>query len=194
MLIGFIGFGGTPPATPSPEEPEEDSGGEDTGIPVSSSSARSATSRHRPPGSIIGRYAWVISLGIHALALLGAYVAFRHYFRAPAPRVSAVEDTSGGTTGSVMQGADATDSVHVGLGVTFLADGPHLNEAAFEDQRLPAFVRGEPRTAQTLVDLLSVSGVEPMQDGAIAALRGTPAAPRRHVGAATQPGDRAPIR
>ena len=195
MLMGFIGFGSAPPAISSPEEPEEDSRrGDDAGIPRTSSSARAATVRYRPPGSIIGRYAWAISLGIHALVLMGAYVAFRHYFRAPAPRVSAVEDRSGGATGSVMQGADATDSVHGGLGVTFLADGPHLNEAAFEGQRLPAFVRGEPRTTQTLINLLSAGGIEPVQDGAIAALSGTPVPPRRHGGAATRPGGPAPIR
>ena len=128
------------------------------------------------------------------MVIAGAYVAYRHYFRAPASRVSAVDDTGGGTTGSVMQGADATDSVHGGLGVTFLADGPHLNEAAFEGQRLPAFVRGEPRTTQTLINLLSAGGIEPVQDGAIAALSGTPVAPRRHGGAATRPGGPAPIR
>jgi hypothetical protein len=186
MLMGFIGFGSTPPAPPPAEEPPGDEGGDDTGIRVTPAARpdRSLYRRRRAPAA--GRYAWAISLGIHAAVLVGAFLAMKYYFRQPAPpKPSAVSEDSSGT-GSILQSADSTDLVHGGLTITINPDA--VGEQPFMDGKaLPAFVLGEPRTIATLSDLAPGSGIDALQQGAITALGGAPVRSVHGVTPATQP-------
>lgn len=185
MLMGFIGFGSPPPAPPSSDEPPGDEGGDDTGIRVAPP-ARAAMSRYRRGGSAVGRYAWAISLGIHGIVLLGAFMAMKYYFRPPAaPRQPTVVEDAGGT-GSIMESADATDAVHGGLTITLLPDRVPDNISS-DGVNLPSFVRGEPRTISTLTDLAPGSGVDGLQTGLGILPTSSLQPPPRRASSQTQP-------
>jgi hypothetical protein len=184
MLMGFIGFGSTPPAPPPAEEPPGDEGGDDTGIRVTSA-ARSNRSLYRRRGPAAGRYAWAISLGIHAVVLVGAFLAMKYYFRQPAPpKPAAVSEDSSGT-GSILQSSDSTDIVHGSLSIAISPDVSSIN-TFIDPKELPAFVGGEPQTIATLSDLSPSSGVEILRPNARGELAGTPA-PLHRAPPGTQP-------
>jgi hypothetical protein len=185
MLMGFIGFGSSPPAPPPAEEPPGDEGGDDTGIRVTPA-ARSDRSLYRRRGPAAGRYAWVISLGIHAAVLVGAFLAMKYYFRQPAlPKPASVSEDSS-ATGSIIQSADSTDLVHGSMSITINPDA--VGEQPFMDgKELPAFVLGQPRTIATLSDLAPGSGIDALPQGAITALGGSPVRSSHRASPATQP-------
>ena len=184
MLMGFIGFGSTPPAPPPAEEPPGDEGGDDTGIRVTPA-GRSDRSLYRRRGPAAGRYAWAISLGIHAAVLVGAFLAMKYYFRPPAPpKPAAVYGESSGT-GSILQSDDSTDLVHGSLSITISPDVSFGN-SFIDPKELPAFVGGEPETIATLSDLSPSSGVEILRPNARGELPGTPV-PSHRASPATQP-------
>lgn len=183
MLMGFIGS--TPPAPPlSGGMPGED-GGDDTGIRLSAA-ALAARSRYCRPRSTLGRYAWAISLGFHAIVLAGAFVAFKYYFHPlPAPKSDA--DVAGpGGIGSVITSDDATDQVHGRFRITLSPQSPSL-DADSGGRDVQPFMHEEPQTVATLSHLRPISGI----DGLNIAAGPLPAfapSPARRSSAATQPG------
>jgi hypothetical protein len=160
MLIGLVGFGSSPPAPPSSDdEPSRDGGADDTSIRVPSTGGV-VHSRYGRRTSKAGRYAWAISLGIHALVLTGAFLGMRFYFRPlAAPRLSS-DDTGQDSFGPIVQGADAGALIRGGTGLSFVAADSAADSKVLNDGNLPSFVRRQPQTTLTLHDLSPVSGVE----------------------------------
>lgn len=182
MLMGFVAS--TPPPPPPSDEMPDEGSGDDTGIRLSA--ARAATSRYRQNRSPLSRYAWVISLGIHGIVLLGAFIVLKYYLRpSPAPKPRA-DFTDPNAMGSVITSADATDAVHGGFGITLIPDEPSFN-GGLDSQNLPAFIRGEPRTVATLSHLSAISGIDGLDIGADSVFPGSAGHPARRVSAATQP-------
>lgn len=180
-----MGFIGTPPPAPSSPDQTPHENGDDTGIRLSAA-ALAATSRYRRPRSMLGRYAWAISLGIHGVVLAGAFIAFKYYFHPlPAPKPDAdVAGPSG--IGSVVTSDDATDQIHGGLGITFRPQDPSLN-ADPDSQDVPPFLQQEPKTVATLSHLSPISGIDGLNIGADRLSLTVAPSPARHSRAATQP-------
>jgi hypothetical protein len=186
MWMGFIGFGSTPPAPPSSDdEPPREDGADDTGIRIGPAIA-ARRSRYGRKISAVGRHAWAISLGIHAIVLLGAFLAMRYYFRPlPAPKPeAAVQDQSG--TGSILQGAQVSDVIHGSSGIAFVADDGAMDREALDFRNLPASVRREPQLSQTLIGLTDSRSVEGLHDRTNLPLANFPAPLHGHGPAATQ--------
>lgn len=171
-------IGRTGPDEPTPDGPPT---GQMAALSSAAAAARAATSRYRRRPEGFRAYAWAISLGLHAVVLAGAYVAFRYYF----PRISteattpaAAKPAAGAGPDSIVLGADATDAVHGGLtgGLMLTAD------AAFspaEAPQVPPTIAREPQTISTLKDLAPRSGVESLGDSAIAGTTPPAAFPRK---------------
>lgn len=198
MLIGFINSAGPPPpelpALPPDEPPDDGPEGGDTGVPAAAAlaAARAATARFRRGASGgAGRYAWAISLAVHGVVLVGAFVAARFYLSRPAakPATDAMGDASAvgaGPSGSLMLSPDVTDAVH---GRWAGGDSPAvrvLRDGLASEQEVPPVIPREPQTIKTLAGMAPGSG---MDDSAGAAARD--AATQRRAfhppGAATQP-------
>lgn len=190
MLMGFIGYGSTPPAPPPPDETPPDGAPDDTGIQIAAA-ARAATLRYRRERSKLSRYAWVISLGIHGLVVLAAFFAYKFYFRPLAPPKFIPDQANSDGIGSVITSSDATDLVHGGFGITLIPDGP-LREDRAGMNDVPNFISGEPKTVATLSNLAAISGIDDLRiSGGSIGFDASPNLPRR-AAAATQPGGIAP--
>lgn len=173
--MGLIGNGNSPPAPPSQEDPPpRDDEPDDTGIRVAP--AGPIASRYGRKTSKAGRYAWAISLGIHAVVLAGAFVAMKYYFRPlPATKVSAEEGEQNGF--GIIQSESAGALIQGGAGLQFRADTSAEESELFNYANLPGFVRRQPQTTLTLHDLSPISGVE-----GLAAVDGAGALPRHAAG------------
>lgn len=189
MLMGFLGYQGGPPPPPAADEPPGEPGGDsdDTGIPLSPS-MQAARSRFRSQkSSRVGRYAWAISLSIHAAVLIGAYIAFRYYFRPAARPAQAVE--SGGTgSGALVAGGDATDGVHSLWSGLTLDGGSERGpgRAADSENQLPDFSWLARQTVESLRDEPGLAPA-PLRD--VPFSPGAPAhRPTRRPGGASQSG------
>lgn len=186
--MGFVNSG-QPPGPPTgglgPDEPTPagPTPGETAALSSAAEAARAATSRYRRRPEGFRAYAWAISLGLHAVVLAGAYIAFRYYF----PRISTeattpatVQPAAGAGPDSIVLSPDATDAVHGGL-----MGGPMLTaDAAFnpaEAPQVPPTIAREPQTIGTLKDLAPRSGVESLGSAAVAATAPPAAFPRKHA-------------
>jgi hypothetical protein len=187
MLMGFIGIGNSPPApASSDDDPSRDRTPDDTGIRVTPSSRELAYGARRNT-SVIGRYAWAISLGIHGIVLIGAFLAMRYYFRPPpAPKTSAQVESPDGV-GTIVQSADASDLIHDGSGLTFVAGDSASDQQLLEGENQLPFVGFEPQTTKTLNDLTPISGVESIQRADASVLARLPFGSAARAPAATQP-------
>ena len=165
MLMGFIGFGSTPPAPPSSEdEPPPDRRPDDTGIRISPG-ARTIASLYGRKTSKVGRYAWAISLGVHLVVLVGAFFVMRYYLRPARPKVPADVDDQRGT-GSIIQSQGVSDLLRGAPGLRFATQDSAPDQALLSRENLPSFVRREPQITKTLSDLSPSSGVEGFNPGA----------------------------
>lgn len=182
MLMGLIGFGSAPPAPPSSDD-EPGPGPDDTGTRILSD-ARAATSRYRRRTSKVGRYAWAVSLGVHAIVLAGAFLALRYYFGTPAPKASADVDNPAGS-GSIVQSQAESDLIRGLSGITFVKPD-FTPDAEPWNPDLRSFAPREPQTARTLVDLTAVSGIEDWQIRKESTLTRFPGGPKAGRASATQ--------
>lgn len=164
--MGFINTGGPPPPRGSAEglpsdEPPPDEGTADMAALSAAAveAARAATARYRRQPEGIGRYAWAISLGLHAVALVGAYVAIRYYLphtgRTTPPPAPA---SQGAEPDWIVISPDATDAVHGGwaAGIALAAD-PAFNTAG--EQEIPSTIAREAQTILTFQNLKPRSAI-----------------------------------
>ena len=119
--------------------------------------------------------------------LIGALLAMRYYFRAlPVPKISGqIENPDG--LGTIVQSADASDLIHDGSGLTFVAGDLASDQQLLESEDPPPFVHYEPQTAKTLNDLTPISGVEGMESACVSVLAHLPPDFSGRVPTTTQP-------
>jgi len=192
MLIGFVGYNDLPPGSASlPDDPGEP--GDDDTRKRQEESLRKSKSRFRPGASRAGKYAWLISVGIHAAVILGAVLAARYFFHRSAPRPAPIESAGKPFDGFVV-GPDSSDAVH------FLPFGPVLATGAdFNHHDLPDDFRDMPDVwlePQTLASLQAEQIFEKqvVPSGAPGKAWDQPIFRSAHSGAstATQPGTSSP--
>lgn len=164
--MGFINTGGPPPpgrpaeGLPSDEPQPGEGAGEMAALAAAVEAARAATARYRRRPDGIGRYAWAISLGLHAVVLVGAYLVLRYYFphigRTIPPPASA---TPSAEPDWIVMSPDATDAVHGGwaAGIALAAD-PAFNTAG--EREIPSTIAREPQTILTFQNLKPRSAVD----------------------------------
>jgi hypothetical protein len=167
MLMGFVNSDPLPPRLPgegsAADEPPLPGHGEGD-LAGLAAAARAATSRYRRRPESVGKYAWAISLGLHAVVLVGAFVAIRYYFpHAVATAPVAVSPAENAEPNSIILSPDATDAVHGGWigGMTLTADSAFNND---DERAIPPTLSREPQTIATLKDLAPRSGVESLSN------------------------------
>lgn len=168
--MGFINSGGgdppRPPAggLPADEPPPGDGAGEMAALSATViESARAATSRYRRRPEAIGRYAWAISLGLHAIVLVGAYIAVRYYFPHTRATPVAAPPNESVEPSSIIMSPDVTDAVHGSWtkGLMLAAD-PAFTPS--NDREIPPTIAREPQTIATLDNLAPRSAVDASGD------------------------------
>jgi hypothetical protein len=144
MWMGFLGYGDrSPPKPPSSSGPPpdgSDEGPDDTGIKLDPALA-AARLRYRPKSSRLGRWAWAISLTLHCVVLIGAYIAYRYYIQQPkpAPTPAPVMSEGPARSGLLVAGADATDGVHFLYPGLWPSDkGPLAASEELDERDLPS--------------------------------------------------------